>query len=108
MRLMRMIDAASERQDRLVGEVLVSVPDDWLIPDAPECHVDHVREDRYGEVIAAIQEARAGRLKKLAEWYEAAVSGGAGAIASLTMTRYSELSAPALCYSDCSRRSLTA
>ena len=59
VRLMRMIDAASERQDRLVGEVLVSVPDGWLIPDAPECHVDHVREDRYGEVIAALQEARA-------------------------------------------------
>ena len=59
VRLMRMIDAASERQDRLVAEVLVSVPDGWLIPDAPECHVDHVREDRYGEVIAALQEARA-------------------------------------------------
>ena len=30
-RLMRMVDDASELQDKLVAEVLVSVPDDWLV-----------------------------------------------------------------------------
>ena len=56
--LMRMIDSASERQDILVAQVLVSVPDDWLVPDAPECHVDYIREARWADVIAAVQEAR--------------------------------------------------
>ena len=58
VRLMRMIDDASELQDKLVSEVLVSVPDDWLVPDASECHVDYIREARWPDVIAAVQEAR--------------------------------------------------
>ena len=62
-RLMRMVDGASERQDRLVAEVLVSVPDDWLVLDAPECSVDFVRDDHWNQVIVAIQEARADTAK---------------------------------------------
>ena len=66
VRLMRMIDAASERQDRLVGEVLVSVPDGWLVegpspyPETPEVPwLTACVRIAGGEVIAALQEARA-------------------------------------------------
>ena len=65
VRLMRMVDDASARQDSLVGEVLVSVPDDWLTENAPGAVeicagelVDHIREARWPDVIAAVQEAR--------------------------------------------------
>ena len=65
VRLMRMIDDASGRQDGLVAQVLVSVPDDWLTTNAPGAVeicagelVDHIREARWPDVIAAVQEAR--------------------------------------------------
>lgn len=63
LRLMRLIDGASERQDTLVQQVLVTVPCDWVVPDATESHVDHILEDRWPDVIAALQEARAERSK---------------------------------------------